>query len=114
LVLSNPRVQFIRSESAPLLDYVAIVDVKNRGTAAQRQDIAQHLDLLLNGVVAGTQALPGLRAGQSFTATYPFRRARTKQKPRPPVPVTFHYVRDDVPHSGENCTSADDSATMTF
>ena len=90
---------------------MAIVDVKNRGTAAQRNDIVQHLDLLLNGLVAGTQAVPGLRAGQSFTATYPFRRSRTKHKPRPPVAVTFHYVRDDALRSGESCTSADDSAT---
>jgi hypothetical protein len=108
-------VRFVQSEYyVARLDYIATVDVKNLGNTAQRKDIFQHLAMFLNNSPAGTQAIPGLRVGQSFTANFPFQQRRTKHKPRPPVYVTFQYVLDDAFREGEKCTSADDRVTYTM
>jgi hypothetical protein len=115
LIVSNPRVRLVRMESAGQNDYVVIVDIKNRGTAAQRKDVAQHLDMSINIGVEGTQAIPPLRAGQNYTATYPFQIPRTKHKPSHPSPwvATFHFVIDDAGRRDENCTTAND-VTITL
>ncbi len=85
----------------------------NVGTQAQQPHIAQHAELLRNGVVVATQQLPPLEAG----VVYPlqFRIFRDTSQRTDPVEVLVRYVLDDKRHPlRNNCSPVNDSLTKTF
>jgi hypothetical protein len=108
-LVTNPRLKVVKALQPGLNNYVVTVDVKNQGTMAQRSDIREHLDLLLNGKPSGTQPIPGLGANEVYAAAFRFQLPR--KKPAAPVVATFRFVMDDKARRGENCTTADDTVT---
>jgi hypothetical protein len=113
LLVANPSVTVVKAQQHGLYNYVVTVDVKNQGTAAQRKDIAQHLDVLVNNKASGTQPIPGLGANENYAAAFRFQLPRPKHS-NVPLVVTFHYVMDSKSLPGENCTTADDTVTKTL
>lgn len=112
LLVANPQLKVVRAKDRTLDSYIVTVTVQNRGTASQRPGINQHLDLLINQKAAGTQPIPGLGSNESYPAAFRFQLPH--QRFRKPVVVTFHYLMDDKPRPGENCTTANDQVTATL
>ena len=112
LLVANPQLKVVRAKDRTLDSYIVTVNVQNQGTASQRLAVNQHLDLLINQKPAGTQPIPGLGANETYPAAFRFQLAH--QRHRKPVVVTFHYVMDDKPRPGENCTTANDQITATL
>ena len=85
----------------------------NVGTEAQQAHIAQHAELLRNGVVVATQQLPPLEAGVAYPLQ--FRIFRDTSQRTDPVEVLVRYVLDDKRHPlRNNCSPVNDSLTKTF
>ena len=112
LLVTNPRIKVIRARNRTLDNNVVEVDVKNNGTAAQRPDVRQHLDLMLGNTVVGTQPIPALGPEDSYEAAFRFQLKHEKK--RKPQVMTFRFVIDSKPAPGENCTTANDKLTATL
>lgn len=113
LLLAEPRLKVVRATDRALDNYVVTVDVKNRGSAGQTPDVAQHLELIRDGTVIGTQPIPPLGPNQDYIAA--FRLQLPHAQRRPPFPVTFHYVLDSKGDAARNnCSSANDRLSVTL
>lgn len=112
LLVQNPRLKVVRATDRTLDNYIVSVDVLNRGTAGQRVNVKQHLDLLVNQNPSGTQPIPGLGANETYPAAFRFQQPH--QRHRKAIVITFHYVMDEKPRPGENCTTANDQVTATL
>lgn len=88
-------------------------DFTNVGGRSQEPHTAQHAEILRDGVVIGTQALPSL----AKDVTYPlqFRIFRDTTHRTDPIAVIVRYVLDDKKITmRNNCTGANDSMSKTF
>jgi hypothetical protein len=112
LLVANPRLKVVRADDKARDNYVVTVDIKNRGTAAQPEGTQQHLALVRDGIVIGTQPLPSLGANQSYAAA--FRVQLPHQARRGPFSVEFRYVLDSKNAPRANCTSVNDRLTATL
>ena len=112
LLVANPRLKVVRSNDRDIDNYLFEADIKNRGTAAQPDNTRQHLALVRDGAVIGTQPVPGLDAGESYAAA--FRVRLPHQRKRAPLTVEFLYVLDSKNGSRANCTSVNDRLTATL
>jgi hypothetical protein len=85
----------------------------NVGTEPQQPNLAQHTELLRDGVVVATQPLPALGAGVAYPLQYRIFRATTQRTD--PVMVLVRYVLDDKRHPlRNNCSGVNDSLQKTF
>jgi hypothetical protein len=112
LLVANPRLRIVRASDKARDNYVVTVDVKNRGVAPQPEGTEQHLALVRDGSVVGTQPLPALGAGESYAAA--FRLQLLHQSKREPFSVEFRYVLDSKNASRANCTSVNDRLNATL
>jgi CARDB len=113
LLVANPRLKIVRANDDKTRDnYIVTVDVKNRGTAAQPADTRQHLALVRDGTVLGTQSIPALGPNQNYAAA--FRVQLPHERKRGPFTVEFRYVLDSKNASRANCTSANDRLNATL
>ena len=113
LLVANPRLKIVRANDDKTRDnYIVTVDVKNRGTAAQPEDTRQHLALVRDGAVIGTQSIPSLGADEGYAAA--FRVQVPHQRKRGPFSVEFRYVLDSKNASRANCTSVNDRLNATL
>jgi hypothetical protein len=112
LLVASPRLKVVRANDRSRDNYVVTVDVKNRGVAAQPEDTLQHVELVREGAVIGTQPVPALGANESYAAA--FRLQLAHQRKRPPFRVEFRYALDSKNASRANCTSANDRLTATL
>ncbi len=113
LLVANPRLKVVRASDDKTRDnYIVTVDVKNRGAAAQPDDTRQHLALVRDGTVIGTQSIPSLGANEGYAAA--FRVQLPHQGRRGPFTVEFRYVLDSKNASRANCTSVNDKLTATL
>lgn len=112
LQVANPRLRVVRALDKTLDNYVVTVAIVNRGVAAQPDETRQHLALVRNKVIIGTQPIPSLGANENFDAA--FRLQLPHQRPRPPFTVEFRYVLDSHNARRANCTSANDRLTATL
>jgi hypothetical protein len=88
-------------------------DFTNVGSMAQEPRVAQHAELVRNGVVVASQPLPPLAAG----VTYPlqFRIFRDTSQRTDPVQVLVRYVLDAKHRVDRNdCLATNDSLTKIF
>jgi CARDB protein len=111
LLVANPRLKVVRANDKARDNYVVTVDVKNRGVAAQPTGTMQHLELVRDGTVIGTQPLPAIGANESYPAA--FRVQLPHQAKRAPFAVEFRYVLDSKNALRANCTSVNDRLTAT-
>jgi len=112
LRVTNPRLKVVRSIDRPFDNYVFEVDVKNRGASAQPDATRQHLALVRDGTVLGTQPIPPLDANEGYEAAF---RVRLPHQPkRGPLTVEFRYVLDSKNAPRANCTSVNDRLTATL
>ena len=113
LLVANPRLKIVRANDDKTRDnYIVTVDVKNRGVAAQPEDTQQHLALVRDGAVLGTQSIPSLGANDTYAAA--FRVQLPHQRKRGPFTVEFRYVLDSKNASRANCTSVNDRLNATL
>ena len=113
LLVANPRLKVARSIDDRSIDnYIFQVEVKNRGTAPQPEATRQHLALVRDGTVLGTQPIPPIDAGESYMAA--FRVRLPHRLTRPPLTVEFRYVLDSKNASRANCTSVNDRLAVTL
>ena len=113
LLVANPRLKIVRASDDKTRDnYIVTIDVKNRGTAAQPDDTRQHLALVRDGTVIGTQSIPSLGADETYAAA--FRVQLSHERKRGPFSVEFRYVLDSKNASRANCTSANDRLNATL
>jgi hypothetical protein len=85
----------------------------NVGMEPQQPNLAQHTELLRDGVVVATQPLPALGAGVAYPLQYRIFRATTQRTD--PVMVLVRYVLDDKRHAlRNNCSGVNDSLQKTF
>jgi hypothetical protein len=113
--VTDLRIKLIKgSPRAAIQDRLLITgDFTNVGNLAQEARVAQHAELLRNGVVVASQPLPALAAG----VTYPlqFRIFRDTSQRTDPVEVLVRYVLDDKHRVNRNdCLATNDSLTKTF
>ena len=113
LLVSNPRVKTSRGAVDGADVYVVTVDISNRGVAAQPADTRQHLDVVHDGQVLGSQPIPVLGPQQTYAAafrvTIPHASASAS-----PARVEFHYVLDSKNAPRANCTTVNDKLTATL
>ncbi|HYZ16175.1 MAG TPA: hypothetical protein VE591_07220 [Candidatus Acidoferrum sp.] len=113
LSLAEPRLKVVRAADRAMDNYVVTVNVKNRGNGGQTPDVEQHLELLREGAVIGSQPIPPLGPNQEYIAA--FRLQLPHASKRPPFTVTFHYVLDSKGQAARNnCSSANDRLTVTL
>jgi hypothetical protein len=112
LLVANPRLRVVRANDRALDNMIVTVDVTNRGVSAQLPQTQQHLELVRDRAVLGTQPIPGLGPQQSYAAA--FRIQLPHQKKRAPLVVEFRYVLDSKDAPRENCTTANDRLTATL
>ncbi|HZO93535.1 MAG TPA: hypothetical protein VFB22_07175 [Candidatus Baltobacteraceae bacterium] len=112
LLVSNPRVKATLGATKDADVYVVTVDVKNRGVAAQPADTRQHLEVVHQGQVLGSQPIPVLGADQTYAAAFrvTLPHANGAAAPR----VEFHYVLDSKNAPRANCTTVNDKITATL
>ncbi len=112
LLVANPRLKVVRARDRAFDNFIVTVDVTNRGEREQLAQTQQHLELVQNGAVLGTQPIPGLGPKQAYVAA--FRIELPHQAKRPPLVVEFRYVLDSKDAPRENCTTANDRLTATL
>lgn len=112
LLVTNPRLKVVRARDRAFDNLIVTVDVKNRGDAGQPTATQQHLELVQDGRVLGSQPIPGLGAQQSYVAA--FRMHVPHQPRRDPLVVEFRYVLDSRNGPRANCTTANDRLTATL
>jgi hypothetical protein len=112
LLVANPRLRVFRAADRAFDNYVVTIDVTNRGAVAQPNFTAQHLALVRDRLVIGTQPIPPLAANESYAAA--FRVQLVHERDRAPFVVEFRYVLDSKNAPRANCTSANDRLTATL
>ena len=112
LLVASPRLRIVRAADKVFDNYVVTVDVTNRGTSPQPDFTRQHLALVRDGVVIGTQPVPPLDANENYAAA--FRVQLVHEGGRRPFVVEFRYVLDSKNAPRANCTSANDRLTATL
>jgi len=112
LLVANPRLKVVRATDKTRDNYVVTVDVTNHGVAPQPSETRQHLSLLRDGKVIGSQPIPAIGANESYVAA--FRQQLPHQPKRAPFTVEFRYVLDSNNAARANCTSANDRLTATL
>lgn len=112
LLVANPRLKVVRARDRAFDHLIVTVDVKNRGSSGQPISTEQHLELLQNGTVLGSQPVPGLGADQTYVAA--FRMRAPHQRKRDPLMVEFRHVLDSKDAPRANCTTANDRLTATL
>ena len=112
LLVANPRLRVVRAANRDFDNYVVTIDVTNRGAAPQPNFTDQHLALVRDRVVIGTQPIPPLAANESYAAA--FRVQLVHERNRAPFVVEFRYVLDSKNAPRANCTSANDRLTATL
>lgn len=113
--VTDLRIKLVKgTPKAGTLDRILITaDMTNIGDAPQRAHLAQHAELMRDGMVVATQSFPALDAG----VTYPlqFRLFRTPGPQSEPLEVLVRYVLDSKVQPGNaNCSSANDSLQKIF
>jgi hypothetical protein len=85
----------------------------NVGTESQQPNLAQHAELLRDGVIVATQPLPALGAHVAYPLQFRIFRATTQRTD--PVEVLVRYVLDDKRNAlRNNCSGINDSLQKTF
>lgn len=113
LLVAHPRLKLAPDAQRGFQHDIISVEVTNRGKRAQRAGTKQHLDLLRDGAVIGTQPIPAL--GSGFTYIAAFRMRLPAGRRHVPLIVRFHYVLDaGADASRENCTTANDVLDATL
>jgi hypothetical protein len=85
----------------------------NVGLESQQPNLAQHAELLRDGVVVATQQLPALGARVAYPLQFRIFRATTARTD--PVMVLVRYVLDDKRRPlRNNCSGVNDSLQKTF
>ena len=112
LLVANPRLKVVRADDRAKDNYVVSVVVRNRGAANQPDETKQHLELVRDGTVLGSQTIPALGANQSYLAA--FRVQMPHVAHRGPFTVEFRYVLDSKNAARANCTSANDRVSATL
>ncbi len=112
LLVANPRLRVVRAADKAFDNYVVTVDVTNRGAVPQPNFTQQHLALVRDRVVIGTQPIPPLDANKTYPAA--FRVQLVHERNRAPFVVEFRYVLDSKNAPRANCTSANDRLTATL
>ncbi len=85
----------------------------NVGEQPQQRHIAQHAELLRDGVVVASQPLPPLAAGVAYPLQ--FRIFRDTSQRTDPIGVLVRYVLDDKRRPvRNNCSPTNDSLQKTF
>ena len=112
LLVANPRLRVVRAADKAYDNYVVTIDVTNRGSAPQPNFTSQHLALVRDRVVIGTQPIPPLAANESYAAA--FRVQLVHARNRAPFVVEFRYELESKNAPRANCTSANDRLTATL
>jgi hypothetical protein len=112
LLVAHPRLRVVRAADKGFDNYVVAIDVTNRGNAPQPNFTHQHLALVRERVVIGTQPIPPLAANESYAAA--FRVQLVHERRRAPFVVEFRYVLESKNAARANCTSANDRLTATL
>lgn len=112
LLVTNPRIKIVRAHERAFDNNIVAIDVRNKGAAPQRQDIRQHLDLLLGSAVVGSQPIPALGPQDSYEAAFRFQRKHEKK--HVPQPMMFRLVIDSKISPVENCSASNDKLTATL
>jgi hypothetical protein len=111
-LIANPRLKIVGARERAFDHYIVTVDVKNNGNVAQPPGTNQHLELVQNGNVLGTQPIPVLGMQERYVAA--FRVRLPHQSPRPPFAVEFRYVLDSHNASRANCNASNDRLDATL
>jgi hypothetical protein len=110
-LVANARLKIVHA-SAGVDNYTVTVDVKNGGVLAQPRDTQQHLDLVRDGAVIGTQPVPALGGSQTYVAAFRVQVPHVRR--RPPYRVVFRYVLDSNNAARANCTTGNDALSATL
>jgi CARDB len=110
LVVANPQLKVVRALDKQFDNYIVTVDVKNQGTSDQRPGIDQHLDIVKDGNVIGTQPIPPLHANGVYPAAFRIQFPHARR--RDPLTVTFHSVMADKRDVRDNCSTDNDLLTV--
>lgn len=111
-LIANPRLKIVRAREKGFDNYIVTVDVRNGGRQTQPLATRQHLELVQNGAVLGSQPVPVLGAQESYIAA--FRVQLSHQAPRPPFAIEFRYVLDSRNPAQANCNSTNDRLAATL
>jgi hypothetical protein len=112
-VVANARIKVTRGLEKNSDHLVVTVDVLNKGTADQADATQQHLELVRDGAVIGTQPIPALGGQQTYIAS--FRIVAPHVRHRAPLTVIFRYVLDSAPDAARaNCAKSNDALTATL
>ena len=110
LLVANPSLKITRDDARGLDQYIVTIDVTNRGNGAQPLGTRQHLELLRDGDVLGSQTIPVLGPKQAYVAAFRMRLPHGST----PLHVQFRYVLDSKNAPRANCTTVNDRLDATL
>ncbi|HEY4441255.1 MAG TPA: hypothetical protein VGN14_12425 [Candidatus Elarobacter sp.] len=112
LQVTNPRIKIVRARDRAFDNNIVAVDVRNAGNRPQRQEIKQHLDLLLGKQRVGSQPIPALGPEESYEAAFRFQRPHEKK--HVPQEMTFRLAFESRLRPGDDCVEANNNLTATL
>lgn len=93
--------------------YTIRISVTNAGNAQQASNVLQFVDIFQEGIKRDTRSIPPLRPGQTFTTTYIYNRSSDAGAETTTLTLSLN-MRQPASPGAANCSTANDSATVTF
>lgn len=112
-LLASPRLKVAPAGEKGYQHLIVSINVTNRGPLPQVIGTRQHLELLRDGQLVGSQPLPALGPATAYTAT--FRLRVPAQRRRAPLHVRFRYVLESGgDRAREDCDAGNDVLDATL
>ena len=92
--------------------YTISFTVTNRGTMKQASNVLQFVDIFQDDIKRDTRSIPPLKPGQIFSTTYVYPRAADAGTGT--TTLTLRLNMRQPAGTAANCSTANDSATVTF
>ena len=92
--------------------YTISFTVTNRGKIKQASNVLQFVDIFQDGIKRDTRSIPPLKPRQIFSTTYVY--PRSADAGRGTTTLTLRLNMRQPAGTAANCSTANDSATVTF
>lgn len=105
--------QTAMSAAGGINHYTISISVTNRGHMKQASNVLQFVDIFQEGVKRDSRSIPPLRPGQTFTTSYIYSRSSDAGTGATNLMLRLH-MRQPASPGAANCSTANDSATVSF
>jgi hypothetical protein len=113
---ADPSVRAVQtgmSANGGINHYTISISVTNRGNKKQASNVLQFVDIVQEGIRRDAHTIPPLRPGQTFTTSYIYNRSSDAGAGTTMLTLRLN-MRQPASPGIANCSTGNDSATVTF